>query len=275
MKPLIPFILFLFIFSFVSVKAITPSEARVDWTNGFIISDGKSSIVINDSGSATDNETGKSISYSSARVLSYQKSKEKALLNAADIINQIQVDPDTKIGNLIINDRIIRQRISNYLHEYAIFKELPAGYLNTSCRVELKLGYLIDTLNIQFPENNFPIRSDNDFSTKYTSLIIDTRGLNIKPALLPAVVNESGLEIFSRNNISGKIAVKHLAVSYTNSEREAVNHKKAGKHPFYCTALKSLNGNPVISDDDVKRIYSHKDNLIFLKKCRVIFIIDR
>jgi hypothetical protein len=202
-------------------------------------------------------------------------SKEKALSEAANIINDIQIDPETTFRDLIIRDRNIRQKISHYLHDYAKFKEQPTGHLNTSCNLELKLGYLINTLALDFPENNFPLRDDIDISTKYTSLIIDTRGLKLKPMLLPAVINESGLEIYNRNHISGKTAVQHLAVSYTYSEADAIKHKKAGRHPFYCTALKSLNGNPVISNEDVKRIYSNKENLANLKKCRVIFIIDR
>ncbi len=275
MKHLISIILFLILSSLVYAETMNSYNSKVDWTKGVIVSEGKSAIVINDSGATIDYETGNSISYSSARDLSYEKSREKALSNAVSIINDIQIDSDTKIRDLILKDRDLRQRISHYLHEYSKFKEQPAGHLNTSCTLELKLGYLINTLGLRFPENDFPLRSDTNISTKYTSLIIDTRGLKIKPALLPAVFNETGLEIYSRHHISGKDAVKHLAVSYTNSEAEAVKHKKAGRHPFYCTALKSLNGNPVISDNDIKRIYSHKENLIFLKKCRVIFIIDR
>lgn len=260
-----------------SVYSGTPdsTRTRVDWVKGSIISENKNRIAINDNGKTIDYETGNIISYSFARDISFNKSKENALLGAVNLINEIQIDPGTKIKDLIIRDRNIRLKISQYLHEYATYKENSAGYIDTSCTIELKLGYLIDAIGINFPEEHFPQRDDIDISTKYTSMIIDTRGLKIKPLLLPSIVNETGLEIYSRNNISGKDAVRHLAVSYTYSEIDAFKHKKAGSHPFFCTALKALNGNPVVSDDDTKRFFSHKDNLTFLKKCRVIFIIDR
>jgi len=276
MKPLIPIaFIIMIISSTVYGEPANSAKGHVDWIKGTVVSEGKSSIEINDNGDAVDDETGRIISYSSARNISYGKSREKAFSGVVNIINEINIDPDTKIRDLIIRDRNARQKISHYLHEYATYKEQPAGYLNTSCMLELKLGYLLNTLGINFPEEEFPLRNDIDISTKYTSLIIDTRGLKIKPVLLPAVVNETGLDVYSRNHISGKDAVRHLAVSYTFNEVDAAKHKKAGRHPFYCTALKSINGNPVISDDDIKRIYSHKENLVFLKKCRVIFIIDR
>lgn len=255
-----------------NVKTVKP---KVDWINGAITAEGKSPLNINDSGEATDDETGERDSLSSSRNKAYEKAKEAAILDASKTINDIQVDPSTKIKDLIIRDRDIRQRITQYLHENSRFREKPAGYLYSACELEFRLGYIINALNIDFPETDFFSRDDIEITTKYTSIIIDTRGLHLKPMLLPSFLNESGLEVYSRNNISGQNAIKHLIVSYAYSENEAMKHKKAGTHPYFCTALKSLQGNPVLSDEDIKRVFSHKENLAFLKKCRVIFIIDR
>ncbi len=233
--------------------------AEIDWVKGVIISGGISSLGADDSGSAIDKETGEKISLSSSRDRAYEKAKETAIFNAANAISEILVSPDTRIRDLIINDRSIRQSISHYLHENSKFKEKPAGYLTAGCELELKLGYLINALKISFPENEFPLRDDVEISTKYTSLIVDARGLKLKPMLMPSILNENGLEVYSRNYISGQVAVKHLAVSYAFSEKEAMKHKKAGSRPFYCNALKTLNGNPVLSDEDIKRVFSHKE----------------
>lgn len=251
------------------------AQGKVDWIKGTVTSVERSALNIDDKGDAIDEETGQKISLSSSRDISYEKAKERALAGAVNAINDIQVDPESTIRDLVIRDRETRQKITHYIHEYSRFREKPAGCLNTSCELELRLSYLINVLGVAFPEDDFPLRDDVEISTKYTSLIVDTRGLKIRPMLLPSIMNETGLEVYSRNNISGQVAVKHLAVSYTFSETEAMKHKKAGPRPFYCIALKSLNGNPVISDEDIKRVFSHKENLAFLKKCRVIFIIER
>ena len=69
--------------------------------------------------------------------------------------------------------------------------------------------------------------------------------------------------------------MKHSAVSYVYNDKEALKHIKAGEKPYFCAALKSIQGSPVLSDDDLKKVYSDKKNLDSLRKCRVIFIIDR
>ncbi len=250
-------------------------KGKIDWIKGVIISEGRYSLSIDDKGDSIDEETGSKTSISFSRDQSYEKAKEKAIYGAALAVNDVLIDPDTRIKDLILRDTEVRQKISHHLHEYSRFKEKPSGYLSSTCELELRLSYLLNVLNIAFPEDEFPTRNDNEIHTKYTSLIIDTRGLKIKPMLLPSIMNENGLEVYSRNQISGQAAVKNLAVSYTLSEKEAIKHKKAGSHPFFCTALKSLNGNPVLSDEDIKRIFSHKENFTFLKKCKVLFIIDR
>lgn len=259
----------------VCADIVEAADKNVDWLKGIVTAKGNSPLSISENGEIINDETGSKISISTSRNISYEKAKEKAIHQAAITINDINVYSDKKIKDFIITDPEIRLKINQHMYEYSKFREKPSGYLNTSCEIEFKIGYLINALNIQFPENDFPQRDDIEIATKYTSLIVDTRGLKIKPILLPSILNEQGLAVYSRNNITGSIAVKHLAVSYTFTEDEAIKHKKAGPHPFFCTALKSLNGNPVIHDDDVKRILSHKENLTFLKKCRVIFVIDR
>ncbi|MGL4370156.1 MAG: hypothetical protein ACRCUT_10875, partial [Spirochaetota bacterium] len=57
-------------------------------------------------------------------------------------------------------------------------------------------------------------------------------------------------------------------------ERTARTMKTAGEHPYYTAALSSINGSPVISMTDARRILAHNKTAEKLKQCRVIFIID-
>lgn len=251
------------------------SAARVDWINGLIISTGSSSMAIDEHGSPVDMETGKQLSISKARTISYERAKEKALFEAIKLIGEIQVDTEKKIKELVLNDQTVRKNIPEAIESYSRYKEKPSGYLTSSCELSFSLGYLLTAINYTFPGDSFPERNDIDISTLYSSLIVDVRGLGIKPMLLPTIVNENGLEVYSKNFINPSDAVKYNTVSYVFSEKEALKHKKAGKHPLITAALKNLNGNPVVSDNDLKKIFSNKKNIEYLNKCRVIFIIDR
>jgi len=251
------------------------TAARIDWINGKVVSTGSSSMAIDEHGSPIDMESGKQLSISEARNISYDRSKEKALFEAIKIINELQVDNEKKIRDLVLKDQSVRKSIPEVMEEYSRYKEKPSGYLSSSCELEFDLGYLLTAINYSFPVDNFPARDDIEISTLYTSFIVDVRGLGVKPMMLPTILNESGLEIYSKNFIRPSDAVKYNPVSYVYSEKDAIKHKKAGKHPFFCAALKNMNGNPVVSDNDIKKMFSNKKNIEYLSKCRVIFIIDR
>jgi len=270
------FVIFMII---ITAKILEPkakeSNSYVNWQEGVVVSMAEASVKLNEEGEVLYGDSTEKTSIANGRDIAYLKAKELAIEKAFLAIDEIPVDSNTTVGQLMESDRDIREKIYLYMNDYAKFREMPAGYLKERCRLELKLGYIIDALNIDFPEEPFPLRADRDIATRYTSLIIDTRGLKIKPLLIPSVFQEDGLEIYGKNKVNGKAAVKNLIISYTHSEAEALKHKKAGRRPFFCTALKSLNGNPVISKEDVKRILSHNDNISYLKKCKVILIIDR
>jgi len=249
--------------------------ARIDWIEGKVKSTGSSSMAIDDQGSPIDMETGKPLSIAEARNISYDRAKEKSLMDAINTINGIQVDNENKIRDLVRSDIAVRQNISKVVDEYSHYKDRPEGYLSSACELEFSIGYLLTAINYSFPQDSFPIIGNIDISTQYTSIIIDVRGLEIKPMLVPSILNENGLEIYNKNFVKPDDAAKYGIASYVYSEKDAMKHKKAGKHPLFCAALKNMNGNPVISDTDVKKMFSHKKNIEYLSKCRVIFIINR
>ena len=268
-------VLILNILAITAIPGITQNHGQVDWRNETVTATGTDRITVNDEGQPVDPDTGSIISVSEARNMSYERAKEKAVNAAAILISQITVDNESTIMQIIERDPVARARMTRVIHEYTKFRDRSSGYMETSCELQIKTGYLITALNYDFPMEDFPQSDVKASPTPYTSIIVDTRGLGIRPMLLPSIYNENGLEIYGKKYISGDDAVRYLAVSYAYTESEAKKHKKAGQHPFFCAALKNLNGSPVLSDDDIMRVFSHKKNSAYIKKCRVIFIIDR
>ncbi len=268
-------LLILTIILILSNAGMPQNNGSIDWTRAMITASGTDKIAVNGEGLPVDPDTGRVISISEARNMSYSRAKEKAINAAALLISGIPVDNESTIMQILERDPVARARMTRVMHEYARFRDRKCGYMEASCELQINTGYLIIALNYDFPMEDFPASDVKASPTLYTSLIVDTRGLKIRPNLLPSIYNESGLEIYGKNFISGQDAVKHLSVSYTYTENEAMKHKKAGQHPFFCAALKNLNGSPVLSDDDIRKVFSHKKNSAYLKKCRVIFIIDR
>ena len=263
------------IFIIINTVSYGKNDAAVDWLNGRVISTGINNMAIDEKGVPVDFETNNGLAISEARTISYERSKEKAFINAINTISAIQVDSAYKIADLIKTDPVVRRNIYEVIEKNSIYKDVTSDYLISSCRLEFNTGHLAEAINYTFPQDKFPMQDNIEISTLYSSIIIDVRGLGIKPMLIPSIVNEHGLEIYSKNFINPDDAIKYNIVSYVHTEKDATKHKKAGKNPLFCIALKNINGSPVISDNDVKKIFSHKKNIEYLKKCRVIFIIDR
>ncbi|MCL1833618.1 MAG: hypothetical protein FWG49_03860, partial [Leptospirales bacterium] len=178
------------------------NDASVDWLNGKIISTGDAQMAIDEYGVPVDFETNRALSISEARNISYEKSREKALINAINTISAMQVDSEKKIADLIKNDPVVRRNIYEIIEKNSIYKDVTSDYLISSCKFELNTGYITEAINYSFPKDNFPIQDNIEISTLYSSLIIDVRGLGIKPMLIPSVVNESGLEVYNKNFIN-------------------------------------------------------------------------
>ncbi len=260
---------------FTIVSPIHAGPALSDWVAGKIIVSEQSSVITDNNGNPLDSETGGVISIAEAGSRAFERAKDAAFISAVNILKEIRIDNETTLNELVNNDETVRQRFSLFLDSRVKFREVYVDYLTRGINLEIKIGDLLQVINYEFPQKEFPLRDDINISTSYTSLVIDARGLNIKPMLLPVIYNENGLEIYSKDFISPVEAVKHNAVSYVYNEKDGIKHKKAGKKPYFCVALKSVNGSPVISDDDIKRIFSDKKNLDYLRRCRVIFILDR
>jgi hypothetical protein len=116
-------------------------------------------------------------------------------------------------------------------------------------------------------------KSDKVFS----GLIINCKGLNLKPALSPKVLDEDGKEIYGSAHVSKEWAVKYGIVGYAKSVEDAAKLERAGKSPGEIKALKASGKNStdaVLSNDDAREVRAAAKNLKFLSECRVLFIID-
>ncbi len=232
-------------------------------------------IKVNGRGEPVDFLEGNPVSLNSARKSCYERAKDAALVNLISLIKKIQVDSSTSFRQLLLDNRTAQSRLSDYIEKSIKLKQYPVDFFTSGCRIEMRMSRLLAALPYTYPGDPIPVIYDNPIPTEYSSLIIDTRNLNIRPMLLPSVYNEEGLEIFGRYFIDIREAFRRGPVSYEYTETAAMNNSTAGEKPYFTAAIKSRNGSPVLSNRDVRKILSSPGTRKNLKNCRVIFIIDR
>lgn len=263
----------IFIFPALLSGSILINNSLVNWDKGYIVSKGKASITFEQTGAPVDNTSRTELSINHARKKIYSLAKEKAIENMIETIKTVRVDPEIKMIELIEQNRITQKNLSESL-DHLIFREYPSGFDSSICEAKLEFGDLIASIPYEFPSNDIPEQDDVSVSTSYTSLIVDGRGIDIEPMLFPSIYDNDGLEIYGRYNIISSYAVKGGMASYCFTEQEAYRNYRAGQHPFFAVAVKSIKNCPVLSERDTRRILSSAETRNNLKKCRVIFILD-
>jgi hypothetical protein len=250
------------------------SGANIDWPRGRIHASTAAPLLVA-AGKPLDSWDEGRISINAARMQAYERAREQSRKKIIDLLMTIRVDPENTMKDLVEKNEETRKGLSLIVERGITFRDHPRGFYHSGCEGILPLGDLLEALPFSFPGEDFPTRMDNPIDTEYTSLIIDTRGLGVKPMLLPSIYSTAGLEIYGKNFIDASYAARHGMASFAYTDTEAMTNKRAGKHPYYTAALKSIRHCPVLSERDARKILASPKTREHLKKCRVIFIIDR
>jgi len=111
----------------------------------------------------------------------------------------------------------------------------------------------------------------------YTGLIVDARGLGIRPAMAPKILNEEGKEVYGSAWINRDWAVREGMVGYLKDPVAAQTNPRVTDKPLLVKAVKASGDSRVdmvISNADAVALQSASQNLSMLEKCRVIVLVD-
>ena len=107
----------------------------------------------------------------------------------------------------------------------------------------------------------------------YTGLVVDCRGLGLKTAASPVIINANGTKIYGHKDLD---IDKIISVGVADYVSDPKNISRAGSHPLIvkAIALKNFNCNPVVSVADSNRILIENYATKFLKELNVVFLFD-
>ncbi len=163
---------------------------------------------------------------------------------------------------------IKKQTIKYTDHRVIIKTRLPLVGKNGLVRFLITAG--TDT-------GTFPLYDEYIYSTPFTGLVIDARGLGIIPAIGPRIFDEAHQAIYSIDQVDKENFEKWGAVQYTYDPYYKGFKDRVGENPYRIVALendKLIPTDIAISDEDAKVLLQNdisKQNLI---ECRVIIILD-
>ena len=225
------------------------------------------------------------VSEAARRPGAIRAAQQVAMRDALETLKGIYLNSSTTVESFMMKSDVITSHISGFLKG---FEQKGKEKYMSDGSVEVVMAIPLDGIG-GIGEQLFAASIEEKPSvtaweggkaakpTVFTGLIINCKGLNVKPALSPRVLDESGREVYGSAYVSREWAIKYGIAGYSREVKDAAKLDRVGKTPGQIKAVKAAGDNltdVVISDADASEIRSASQNLKFLSECRVIFVVD-
>jgi hypothetical protein len=111
----------------------------------------------------------------------------------------------------------------------------------------------------------------------YTGLVIDARGLGVKPAMAPKILSEGGQEIYGFSVVDRNWVIQQGMAGYSKDLQAAQAHERVTDRPLTVKAVAASGTNKtdiVIANADAQLLLGSGASLAFLEKARVMLVVD-
>jgi hypothetical protein len=258
---------------------------KINWTTGWIVAKGLGI----PPAKATPNQ---------ARASAERAGYLVALRNLLEIINGVRVDSETVAESYLTRNEMIRTQVSGFVRGAQIVKTeaQPDGSVEVTVKMPLWGGNSLLTALLtektpahreSFPEPQSP--------EGYTGLVIDTRGLEIKPACFPEILDQQETLLYGPDQVDRaaieeggmveyRTASPDISLSSIFGERafivqpvQVAKKPKAGSRPLKIKGIRkagTLKANVIISSEDAKKIREDPRIGSALGRARVVIVTD-
>ena len=218
--------------------------------------------------------------------------------NLLEIVKGVRIDSATMVKDFVVESDIIMSQVDGMVkgaqvvhHEY-----MSDGTIEVTMQMSLMGGFaqLILPKEIKQVESIRPIPpvhkellplivkkpsapAPKPVSEVFTGMVIDARGINARPAMAPKILNENGEEVYGSAYVSREFAVQQGMSGYAKDLTAAQSNPRVTNSPLTVKGLRTEGhgrSDIVISNADASRLRSASEHLAFLKKCRVMIVVD-
>lgn len=221
-----------------------------------------------------------------------------ALRNLLEIVKGVRVDAESVTNAYLVKNEVIRTQVSGYIQGAQVVKTdvQPDGSVAVTVKMPVWGRHsLITALLGEKAIQSRKLPPESERTKGYTGLVIDARGLGVKPACFPEILDEKGSVLYGPEIVDRALAEKGGMVHYLTLPEDAklssvfgedayiirpvqvLRAPREGRRPLKIKGVKnagSLKANVIISLEDAKKI--RKDAKIggALKRSKVVIVTD-
>ena len=223
--------------------------------------------------------------------------KEVAHHNLFEVVKSIRIDSDTTVNDFAVKKDVIMAEIKSMTKRASIVKQeyLSDGTVQVSMEMRLFGGFTqlvlpqeikqVEPIKPVKPVEEVPpspfgetITPDSSFEPDiYTGLIVDARGLKTMPAMSLKIYDEKGNEVYGAAFVSREFAVQQGMTGYVKDLAAVLCNPRVTDNPLTAKALRVVGSecsDIIISNAEASKVRSASEHLCFLKKCRVMIVVD-
>ncbi len=262
------------------------ADGVINWSSGSLVAQG---IGISPS----------SISASAATAMAGRAGKAVALRNLLELVQGIRVDSRTTVENYVVQSDEIQTRVQGLVKNAREIKreKFPDGSVEVTLSMELwgekSLLSALETSNKRLPSSGPDHLGQN--SLGYSGVILDARGLALKPVAFPSMLDpekqpilsnhekkhlkrqsRGGAQYFMRkeSQVHSSIWSIHPVV---DKKGKGPSMKRVGPRPLTIKGLSTagaFQADIIVSASDVKKLREDENLLRGLSEGRIIIVTD-
>jgi hypothetical protein len=247
-------------------------EGSINWTKGVIQGKGI--------GVPPEKYYGKP----NARPMAIRAAKIVALRNILEAVNGIRVDSNTVVKDFAVQSDTIRSQVEGMVRGA---REIDVEYMSDgTVEVIMEISMYGNFSQVLLPQAIMAVPMETPgavpgdaapSSAVLTGLVVDARGLGVRPAMAPKVLDESGQEVYGSAFVSREFAVQQGMSGYAKDLGSAKQNQRVTANPIVVKGLRVEGPGQcdiVISNTDAVRLRNSAADLSFLEKCRVMIVVD-
>ncbi|MBW2320701.1 MAG: hypothetical protein JRF31_07615 [Deltaproteobacteria bacterium] len=216
-----------------------------------------------------------------ARSTALKNARLDACRKILEVAKGIRIDGTTVVGDYEWKNDIIMSKIESMVKDAEIVKKdyFSDGTVKVTMEMNLRGGFaqLVLPGEIQPLESIRTMAPVKNSPSIFTGLVVDTRGLGTMPVMAPKILDENAREVYGSAFVSREYAVQQGMCGYSKGLAKAQNNLRVGDNPLMVKGLRTegvQHSDVIISNVDASRLRSASENLSFMKKCRVIIVVE-
>ena len=230
-----------------------------------------------------------------ARPNALRAAQVDAYRNLLEVINGVRVDSTTVIRDFTTESDVINTQVQGMVKGAKVIKQeyMSDGTVEVTVRMPIAGNFaaviiprIMEKKQLQPPPGAPPpaapaapppAPAPAPGGEVFTGLVVDARGIQARPAMSPRIIDENGREIYGSMNVEREYAVQQGMSGYARDLTAAQSNTRVTNNPLSVKGLKTEGAGRsdiVIAKADAEKILAAGDNLSFLKKCRVMIVLD-